>query len=295
MAEASISHSEQTCLTLRERRHILNMTKAWKYISRVKDVKRYNERFPSNVKVNIYADHISSNDNKSFFEDVVEQESLKEETSHVAREVLKPQNLYNNKYFTDFTESPHKRISSLKGTDSLRSSASSIPEVIEECSSDDENDEDAETDYDYMHCINCSLNNSTTSLDSTISDPYIKKSMNNCYKCRHLVSSKDRLSIPTMLEYKRPLSWSPGDMIKMSPQRLRKSGSSANELPSITESFDEGDGKDEEKENKSDNNELVHFENSLNASRRRTISDELDAKNIRKKRFKNICRNFDYL
>ena len=135
-----------------------------------------------------------------------------------------------------------RRVDNLPGCDSRRSSgSSSIPEVIEECDSDEEiNDdftEDSSIENDYLRCINCSRSQSTDSIDQlkTGSTPNL---INYCYKCRHLNHNPH---LPAFYEGRRS-SWTAGVNYLNSPRNSRKSSlaSSASELPIICEpSFDE--------------------------------------------------------
>lgn len=135
-----------------------------------------------------------------------------------------------------------RRVDNLPGCDSRRSSgSSSIPEVIEECDSDEElNDDFADGDTienDYLRCINCSRSKSTESIDKlkTGSTPSL---INYCHKCRHLNHNPH---LPAFYEGRRS-SWTAGVNYLNSPRSSRKSSlaSSASELPIISEpSFDE--------------------------------------------------------
>ena len=135
-----------------------------------------------------------------------------------------------------------RRVDNLPGCDSRRSSgSSSIPEVIEECDSDEElNDDFVDGDSianDYIRCINCSRSKSTDSIDKlkTGSTPSL---INYCHKCRHLNHNPH---LPAFYEGRRS-SWTAGVNYLNSPRNSRKSSlaSSASELPIISEpSFDE--------------------------------------------------------
>ena len=126
------------------------------------------------------------------------------------------------------------------GSDSRRSSgSSSIPEVIEECDSDEElNDDETEDSIsnDYIRCINCSRSKSTDSIDQMKNT--IPSIINYCYKCRHLNHNPH---LPAFYEGRRS-SWTAGVNYLNSPRNSRKSSlaSSASELPIICEpSFDD--------------------------------------------------------
>uniref|UniRef100_A0A7M5TY92 Uncharacterized protein n=1 Tax=Clytia hemisphaerica TaxID=252671 RepID=A0A7M5TY92_9CNID len=129
------------------------------------------------------------------------------------------------------------------GCDSRRSSgASSIPEVIEECESEDEIDNEASNDskdsIDYIRCINCSRSKSTDSIDKLKLDQPQQTIINYCYNCRHLMNNTQ---LPAFYEGRRS-SWTAGEKLFPSPRNSRRSSlaSSASELPIISEpSFDE--------------------------------------------------------
>ena len=129
------------------------------------------------------------------------------------------------------------------GCDSRRSSgASSIPEVIEECESEDEIDNEVSNDskdsIDYIRCINCSRSKSTDSIDKLKLDQPQQTIINYCYHCRHLMNNTQ---LPAFYEGRRS-SWTAGEKLFPSPRNSRRSSlaSSASELPIISEpSFDE--------------------------------------------------------
>jgi len=127
--------------------------------------------------------------------------------------------------------------------ESRRSSgASSIPEVIEECESDEEIDgttSNGNESIDYIRCINCSRSNSIDSIDRLKLDSHQPQQITNyCHNCRHLNHNPH---LPAFYEGRRS-SWTAGEKYCYSPRNSRKSSlaSSTSELPSIFEpSFDD--------------------------------------------------------
>lgn len=71
-----------------------------------------------------------------------------------------------------------------------RSSLASIPDAIEECSSEDESN--INTLYlDYMNCITCSRRTTTSSVDRNSPEQNARKNtpkMKFCYRCKHLTN-----------------------------------------------------------------------------------------------------------
>lgn len=158
--------------------------------------------------------------------------------------------------------------------ESRRSRGNSVPDIIEECESDEETDNDSTTDYDYIRCINCSRSNSTNSLDTTSSDPHLPQIINFCYKCKHLKTPH----LPAFHEERRS-SWTAGDLAIgggcYSPRWSRKSSltDSCELLPMISEpSFDDdtNDTKELQLRVKEEVDKLTKFNtNSISISRRK--------------------------
>jgi len=111
----------------------------------------------------------------------------------------------NNKTF-------HLPLRKISRDSSFSNSTSSIPEAIEECSSDEEVIEELEESNDYMNCINCNRN-------SSFHDKQSKK-MNYCYNCRQNISKLDLVHTPQFINDKNLTSW----FVRNSPQRSSPTG-----------------------------------------------------------------------
>lgn len=115
--------------------------------------------------------------------------------------------------------------------DSRRSSIASVPEVIEECSSSEEINQEPTQKTDYMHCVNCSRTSSTDSLESSETH-----NIQYCYNCKHLYQTKNTFAA-TSKDVRRS-SWG-GEISRVpSPRRSRRSSlTDSTDLPIITEPF----------------------------------------------------------
>ena len=90
-----------------------------------------------------------------------------------------------------------------------RSSLASLPDAVEECSSEDEPNID--TPYlDYMNCVTCSRRTSTASIDSNSSEQNASKNkpkMKFCYRCKHLTSKNFLSSSPVFAVPAQSMYW----------------------------------------------------------------------------------------
>ena len=167
--------------------------------------------------------------------------------------------------------------------ESRRSSgASSIPEVIEECESDEEMDSAASNgneSIDYIRCINCSRSKSIDSIDQLKLDSLQPLQITNyCHNCRHLNHNPH---LPAFYEGRRS-SWTAGEKFCHSPRNSRKSSlaSSTSELPSIFEpSFDDevDDTIELQLSVKQEVDKLLKLNNNNNSSSRKCESVEATA------------------
>lgn len=133
--------------------------------------------------------------------------------------------------------------------ESRRSSVASVPEVIEECSSDEEMSHESTEDYDYMHCLNCSRSSSTSSLENAETH-----NIQYCYKCKHLYQAKSNFA-STYKEGRRS-SWGGESTQTSSPRRSRRSSlTDSTDLPIIAEPF-----ADEETNDTADLKKLVELD-----------------------------------
>lgn len=146
------------------------------------------------------------------------------------------------------TKKMHCNILISSACDSRRSSGSNgIPEVITECDSDEEYEDnnksiDNDAGFDYIRCINCSRSNNINKSKSTSELHIHQQIINYCYNCRHLNSNPH---LPAFYEGRRS-SWTAGESLGPvnSPRNSRRSSlvtsNSCTELPIISEpSFDD--------------------------------------------------------
>ena len=160
----------------------------------------------------------------------------------------------------------------VRSADSHRSSTVSLPDVIEEDSSEEEFIDEQRINYDYMRCVSCKNSNLSTSLDSLGSDNSSSHEISYCYKCKHLFQGKIKstLNVPQILNNDtRRTPWAYLDP-PYSPRASRKNSNNGNELPMISEpSIDEEttDNEEIQKIVKNEVDKLIKF-NTKNESQR---------------------------
>jgi len=144
-------------------------------------------------------------------------------------------------------------LKSLHCDGSRRSSTSSSPEVIEECSSGEEKEQEVDPPVDYINCKNCSL-------DEAEKEAIPLQNINYCFNCKHLYlqENKNQLGYQGAFDNIRRPTWQAGDPNEFNKLRVPSRPSSGRgsrrgsvELPVISEPVseeEEGEGEGGEEE-----------------------------------------------